>query len=154
MIWRILRWLDWRKRGVKAWWPSNIYRTATLGDNVSVGRFAEIGSYVTVGSDSRIGKGTFIPEGVLVGKGVFIGPHVTFTNDMYPPSPKGEWQGTLVGDKASIGAGVTIRPGVTIGSGALVGAGSTVTKNVPAGETWVGNPAHKVRSAQGEKDGN
>jgi len=32
-------------------------------------------------------------------------------------------------------------PGVIIGEGALIGAGSVVTKNVPDGEVWVGNPA-------------
>ena len=35
--------------------------------------------------------------------------------------------------------------GVTIGEGALIGAGSVVTKNVPAGEVWVGNPAKFLR---------
>jgi acetyltransferase-like isoleucine patch superfamily enzyme len=51
----------------------------------------------------------------------------------------------LVRRGASIGAGAVILPGVTIGEGAMIGAGAVVTKSVPAGETWVGNPAHKLR---------
>jgi UDP-2-acetamido-3-amino-2,3-dideoxy-glucuronate N-acetyltransferase len=27
----------------------------------------------------------------------------------------------------------------------MIGAGSMVTKNIPAGEVWVGNPAHFVK---------
>jgi acetyltransferase-like isoleucine patch superfamily enzyme len=34
---------------------------------------------------------------------------------------------------------------LTIGEGALVGAGSVVTKDIPDGEIWVGNPARFLR---------
>ncbi|MCS3108485.1 hypothetical protein NXV07_10255 [Bacteroides fragilis] len=34
---------------------------------------------------------------------------------------------------------------LTIGENAMIGAGSMVTKNIPAGEVWVGNPAHFVK---------
>ena len=52
---------------------------------------------------------------------------------------------TLVRKGASIGAGAIILPGLTIGEGAMIGAGAVVTKDVPAGETWVGNPAVKLQ---------
>ena len=45
----------------------------------------------------------------------------------------------------SIGAGTTILPGLVIGENAMIGAGSVVTKSVPAGEIWVGNPAKFLR---------
>lgn len=77
-----------------------------------------------------------------IGDDVFIGPRVTFTNDKYPPSP--DWLVTTVGDRASIGAGAIILPGLTLGEGCMIGAGAVVTKDVPAGETWVGNPARKL----------
>ena len=38
-----------------------------------------------------------------------------------------------------------ILPGITIGENAMIGAGSVVTKNVPAGEIWVGNPARFLK---------
>lgn len=34
---------------------------------------------------------------------------------------------------------------VTIGEDAIVGAGSVVTKDIPAGEVWAGNPARFIR---------
>jgi UDP-2-acetamido-3-amino-2,3-dideoxy-glucuronate N-acetyltransferase len=45
-----------------------------------------------------------------------------------------------------VGANATILGGVTIGEGAVIGAGSVVTKDVPAGETWYGNPARRNRT--------
>ncbi len=32
-----------------------------------------------------------------------------------------------------------------IGDEAVIGAGSVVTKNIPAGEIWAGNPAKLIR---------
>ena len=49
---------------------------------------------------------------------------------------------------ASIGAGSTILPGLTIGENAVVGAGSVVTKDIPAGELWLGNPARFIRKIE------
>ena len=46
---------------------------------------------------------------------------------------------------AWVGAGSTILPGVTVGENAVVGAGSVVTKDIPANEIWVGNPAHFIK---------
>ena len=46
---------------------------------------------------------------------------------------------------ASIGAASVILGGVTIGENALIGAGSVVTKDVPANELWLGNPAKFIR---------
>jgi acetyltransferase-like isoleucine patch superfamily enzyme len=46
---------------------------------------------------------------------------------------------------AFIGAHSIILKGVTIGDGAVIGAGCVVTKNVPAGEIWAGNPAKFIK---------
>jgi len=133
---------------ITIWGPSNIYNSAKLGSNVQVGAFTEIGENVQVGNGVRIGFNCFIPENIKIENKVWIGPRVTFTNDMYPPSGKDKWKTTLVKNCARIGAGVTVLPGIIIGEGALIGAGSVVTKNVPAGEVWAGNPAKKIN---GEK---
>ena len=86
--------------------------------------------------------------------GAFIGPHVCFTNDLYPRAvdDNGElltgddWEivRTIVKKGAAIGANATIICGVTVGEGAMVGAGSVVTKDVPPRRLVRGNPARDV----------
>ena len=114
-----------------------------VGDDCVLHSHIWIGDGVVVGNRVKIQAFTFIPSGVTIEDDVFLGPRVTFTNDREPPSP--EWQRTVVKNRASIGAGTIILPGVTVGEGALIGAGSVVTKDVPAGEVWVGNPARYLR---------
>lgn len=128
---------------VKYWHKhlSNISESSTVGDHTIVHSHVWIGDRVSIGKNCRIQAFSFIPTGVRIGDGVFIGPHVCFTNDKYPPSE--EWAITIVCDGVSIGAGAIILPGVTLNRNCKIGAGAVVTKDVPEGETWVGNPARK-----------
>ena len=123
----------------------NIHNEAVLGDNNTIHSHVWIGKGVVMGSNCKIQAFVFIPDGVTLEDNVFVGPHACFTNDKHPKA-NGEWEEskTLVCEGASIGANATILPGITIGKGATVGAGSVVTKDIPAGETWVGNPARKL----------
>ncbi len=143
--------IDEKQRNVAIWQPSNVYPTARLGNNVSVGMFSEIGPDVVIGDNVRIGAMSFIPEGVTIENDVFIGPRCTFTNDRFPPSPKRDWQKTIIKKGARLGAAVTVVCGVTIGEGCLIGAGSVVTRDVPAYETWAGVPARQIVKKGGIK---
>lgn len=50
----------------------------------------------------------------------------------------------VIHKRVFVGAHSLILKGVTIGETAVIGAGSVVTKNVPAGEIWAGNPAKRI----------
>lgn len=53
-------------------------------------------------------------------------------------------------EHAFVGANSMILKGVTIGARAVIGAGSVVTKDVPDGEIWAGNPAKRIHSEHTE----
>jgi UDP-2-acetamido-3-amino-2,3-dideoxy-glucuronate N-acetyltransferase len=133
----------------------NLYGCA-IGDRSKIGTFVEIQRGAIIGKDCKISSHTFICESVTLEDGVFVGHNVTFINDRYPSSRNeegrlrtdAEWvcEPTFVQAGASIGSGSTILCGITIGADALIGAGSVVTKSVPPGETWAGNPARRMMS--------
>lgn len=137
--------------GTRIWRHAHIREHASLGEMCNVGKGVFIDSHVKIGSRVKIQNSASIFEGVTIEDGVFIGPHVCFTNDMYPRAitPDGalksadNWQitPTLVKYGASIGAGAVIVCGITIGEFALIGAGSVVTKDVAPHALALGNPA-------------
>ena len=121
---------------------SNIYGETVIGEGTKIGAFCDIGN-CTIGMNCSIQTMVSIPRGTVIEDNVFLGPQVQICNDKYPPSD--EVRGVIIKDNASIGGNATILPGITIGKGATVGAGSVVTKDVPDGETWCGNPARRMK---------
>lgn len=88
-----------------------------------------------------------IYKGVEISKNCFVGPHVIFTNDLYPRVGTKTWDTvkTTLNPSCSIGAGSIIRCGVTVGSFAMVGAGSIVTKDVPQFHLSLGTPSVSIK---------
>ncbi len=54
----------------------------------------------------------------------------------------------IIKEGAWIGAHSIVLKGVTIGKHCVVGAGSVVTKSIPDGEIWAGNPAHFIKKIE------
>lgn len=130
------------------WQFSVILKEAIIGNNCNINCQVLIENDVVIGNNVTVKPGVQIWDGLRIEDNVFIGPNVTFTNDRYPRSKQypEEFQQTIIKKGASIGANATILGGITIGENALIGAGSVVTKNIPANELWVGNPARKIRN--------
>jgi acetyltransferase-like isoleucine patch superfamily enzyme len=120
---------------------------AQIGENCNICSHCLIENDVRVGNNVTIKNGVQLWDGITIEDNVFVGANVSFTNDLYPRSKASDWQcvPTVVKRGASIGVGSTILCGITIGENAMIGAGSVVTKDVPAGELWLGNPAKFVR---------
>lgn len=106
---------------------------------------ARVEAFVTVDSGlytpTSVGCCTWLMKQVHIGHDAQIGANC----ELAP--------GTVIGGHAVLedgvrcGIGVLVLPFKRIGKSARLGAGAVVTKDVPAGEIWVGNPARMLRSA-------
>lgn len=129
--------------GTQIWQFCVVLPGALIGEDCNLNAQVFVENDVVVGDRVTIKCGVQLWDGLTLEDDVFIGPNVTFTNDRLPRSKQypSAFQRTRIERGASIGANATILGGITVGAGALIGAGSVVTRDVPAGELWVGNPA-------------
>ena len=127
-----------------------ILPNAQIGDNCNICSHCLIENDVKIGDNVTIKSGVQVWDGITIEDNVQVGANVTFTNDRYPRAKNPNWvlERTLIKKGASIGAGCTLLCGITIGEYAMIGAGSVVTRDVPAGELWLGNPAKFVRKIE------
>jgi len=126
---------------------------------VRVGRDCSIRAHCfiarcTIGNRVKIMQFTNIGEGTEIGDDVFIGVKVAILNTKRIKHTR-NFELVITPVKieraARIGSYSVIGPGVTIGENALIGMGSVVTRDVPAGECWVGNPARFMRMVPEEE---
>jgi acetyltransferase-like isoleucine patch superfamily enzyme len=140
-----------------------LYRGSELLEDVLVGDLASIREKVTVGESSIVGRGVIVEPKTVIGRRVtiqsgsyvtsdmiiedhvFIGPCCSTSNDKYMGQGNYPHQGPILRRGARIGNHATLLPGITIGEESVVGAGAVVTKDVPAGAVYVGNPGRPIR---------
>lgn len=136
-----------------AYKPCYIGKQLDVGENVSIGSMCHIGRNVTIGNNSNIQGSNYIADNTIIGNSVFIGPNSTILNDKYPPSGGAtKWVPVQIHDNAVIGGGCTILPGAHIGERAVLGGGSVLTKPIPDGEVWAGNPAQFLMTREEYED--
>lgn len=103
---------------------------------------ARIHAFVTVDAGceaaTRIGARSWLMAHVHCGHDVVIGEDV----EIAPHCSIGGF--VVIQDGVHVGQGAIFKPNVVVGYGATIGCGAVVTKDVPAGETWVGNPARRL----------
>ena len=133
--------------GTRVWQFCVVMDGASIGTDCNLNAHTLVEGGAVIGNRVTLKCGVYVWDGITLEDDVFVGPNAVFTNDRRPRSrlhrlPFGR---TLICRGASIGGAAVILPGLTIGEGAMIGAGAVVTRNVPAGETWVGNPAHLKR---------
>ena len=125
-----------------AWWPCHLGKGSTVGMNTSISALAHIGQNVIIGMDCKIQGSAYIADGSVLEDRVFVGPNATLLNDRFPPSGnKDKWAPVHVGQGAVLGGNTTVIAGCNIGAESVLGAGSVLTKHLPSGEVWAGNPA-------------
>ncbi|HEY1350071.1 MAG TPA: N-acetyltransferase [Ktedonobacteraceae bacterium] len=137
----------------RIWRQAHVREGAMIGESCNIGKGVYIDARVRIGAHVKVQNHVSIFTGVTLEDGVFVGPHVCFTNDLFPRAitrdgqlkSADDWSvtPTLVRYGASLGAGAVIRCGVTIGAFALVGAGAVVTRDVQPHALVLGNPARQ-----------
>ncbi len=107
----------------------------TIEDNVEIGSNCQIAkgafSETIIGRGSKINADCYIAHNVILEKNVWLSPKVNIAGSVY------------ISHNTTIYSGVIIREQLKIGKQVVIGMGSVVTKNIPDGEIWFGNPAHK-----------
>ena len=101
-----------------------------IGANTCIDRGAL--SDTVINFNTKINNLCHIAHNVVIGKNVIIAAQVNISGS------------SLIEDDVWIAPNVSLRDQRKVGKAAVVGMGAVVTKDIPAGETWVGNPAKKL----------
>jgi len=119
-----------------------------IGDNCVIGHCTVFEKNYTIGNRTLIHAQCHITLGTVIEEDVFVAVMVTFANTRNIVHGRNfplVLEAPIVRRAARIGCNVSLTPGVEIGTNAFIGMGSVVTKNVPAGEMWFGNPAKYIK---------
>ena len=89
------------------------------------------------------------PDLVEIGDRAAITSGTRILTHFFNPTDWGMYLGKVtIGNRVFIGVNTVIVNSVEIGDDAVIAAGSVVTKDVPAGEIWGGNPAKFIKKRE------
>ena len=119
----------------------NRFRFPQIGSLI-MGDYVEVGGNTCIDrgalSDTIIGNHTKINNLCHIAHNNVIGNNVEITGCVNVSG------GNIIEDDVWLAPNSSLRGYIRIGEGATLGMGAVAVKNIPAGETWVGNPAHKL----------
>jgi UDP-2-acetamido-3-amino-2,3-dideoxy-glucuronate N-acetyltransferase len=133
--------------GTKIWHFSHVMQGAAIGSNCILGQNVSVAGDAVIGDNVKIQNNVSVYGGTVIEDNVFLGPSCVLTNVVNPRSEinrHSQYQTTLIGRGATVGANATIVCGVTVGRYAFVAAGAVVTANVPDYALVKGVPARRT----------
>ena len=129
----------------------HLFTKENLKQFVLIDQSAQISKTAAIGMSTYIGKNAVVNAISTLGVGVIINTnavveHECEVHDFVHLAPSSTIAGNVkIGKSSFLGANSVCKQNTTIGANCVLGAGSVVLKNIPDGETWVGNPAKKIR---------
>lgn len=107
-----------------------------------------IGNKTYIGANTHIASGslsdTIIEDGCKINGMCFIGSNDHLHENVWITGSTMMAGSVTVGKNTTIFSKVVVREWCNIGENVVIGMGSVVTKDIPVGETWIGNPARKM----------
>ncbi len=134
--------------------PIGVSRPVTL-------RTLRRGAYIEIGADTGLsGSVICASSSVRIGERCLLGADSKILDtDFHPvhvinrrrqPESEAATAPISIGDDVFIGTGALILKGVSIGSGSVIAAEAVVTRDVPAGQIFAGNPAKFIGMVKSE----
>lgn len=134
------------RKNMFLWLTHNQLKTCLLIDpTASISRLTKIGTSTLVAPHARINALAKIGVGCIINTNATI-EHECTIGDFTHVAPGAVLAGNVsVGNSVFIGANAVIKQGINIGDHAIIGAGAVVLNDINSNETWVGNPARKLK---------
>jgi len=110
---------------------------------------------------AQVGRGVYVGPGVIVQPQVVLEDHVCVLGNSYMAHDCHLERYACCANSVSLtgnvhiqagaflGANACVRGRVQIGAFSTVGMGAVVLRDIPPGEVWAGNPARRLRTAEG-----
>lgn len=110
-----------------------------IGNNVGMSSTAIVCHHsIEIGDNVRLGGG------VVIYDTDFHSLDSAHRLDSILDSENAKYAPVIIEKDVFVGAHTTIMKGVVIGRGVVIGACSVVTRDIPDGEMWAGNPARAI----------
>lgn len=116
-----------------------VHPSAIIAASARLGEGNQVFAAAVINPGAILGTNVLVNTGAIIEHDCVLAAHVNVASGACLAG------GVIVEEGAFIGAGSTVRQGLRIGAWAVVGAGAVVVKDVAAGTTVVGVPAHEMR---------
>lgn len=134
-----------RQKLVQVIQQNNLHTCTLVAPSAVVSPYSHIGPATLVAPRAVVNPLARIGQGCIINTGAII-EHECTIGDYSHIAPGAVLAGNVtVGNNSFIGANAVVKQGVTIGQHVTIGAGAVVLNNIPDNETWVGNPARKLK---------
>jgi sugar O-acyltransferase (sialic acid O-acetyltransferase NeuD family) len=118
-----------------------VHPTAVVPPSCLLGPGTVVHAHVVLTASVQVGSHVAVMPHVVLTHDDVVGDYVTFGSGVRLAG------GVRIGTGAYVGAGALVREYVSVGAWSLVGMGALVTRDVPAGQVWIGSPARYLRDA-------